>query len=65
MKGRDDVERRKKGGSADASSPGWGSIVCEWNVYTETIPQDPVTGVYRGFLGPVAKRNSLYFWHLV
>ena len=40
MKGRDDVERRKKGGSADASSPGWGSIVCEWNVYTETIPQE-------------------------
>lgn len=40
MKGRDDVERRKKGGSADASSPGWGSMVCEWNVYTETIPQE-------------------------
>ena len=40
MKGRDDVERRKKGGSADASSPGWGSMVCEWNVHTEAIPQE-------------------------
>ena len=36
-----------------------------WNRKSVLMESTPVTGVYRGFLGPVAKKNSLYFWHLV